>query len=227
MRSDAEEGQLSSSSESTVPAAYKKIEKAATSSSSTTWSSSCSDSDWRDGRDHQRKRRRRIKRRKDRPMFPKKDEQLKKSSSFTGRRDRKLPTTRKRARRCSSSSCDSSPTVVVRRVRRRFKCEICDHVNFSLKGFVHHGMTEHNLGVTCHVCRMMFAKRGQWMNHYAEHHPDEAVQCIYCKAKFEKPDRMSEKRWEFVHQHIYGEIFYSRLAEFEETQLSPLENPFE
>uniref|UniRef100_A0A8R1EDR6 C2H2-type domain-containing protein n=1 Tax=Caenorhabditis japonica TaxID=281687 RepID=A0A8R1EDR6_CAEJA len=77
-------------------------------------------------------------------------------------------------------------------------------------------MNEHSLDAQCHICRRKFETKTQFREHYELEHAHDAVKCIFCKSTFENPLDMDTQRWEEVHSHIYGEILYSRLAEYEE-----------
>ncbi|CAD6188160.1 unnamed protein product [Caenorhabditis auriculariae] len=168
---------------------------------------------------------------KDKPMFRRRPPQprcqvekketekpRKKSVSPRGR----VSGLRKRRRRCSSTSCDSSASESpVGRRRRRFPakklvpCAKCNHTFMSSKGLVHHDIQIHSMGVTCTTCGKIFDTFDEFKGHALEH-PENTVDCIYCKSKFGKPREMNEKRWEFVRSHLYGEILYARLAEYDD-----------
>uniref|UniRef100_A0A1I7UUV9 C2H2-type domain-containing protein n=1 Tax=Caenorhabditis tropicalis TaxID=1561998 RepID=A0A1I7UUV9_9PELO len=207
-----------SGDERKLPAAYqlpreeKKRRKRVSSSSSSATYSEGEDKGKRGGGEKRKKK----KKRKDRPMWKEEgelsgesEEEEEESDSSSSENERRRRRRRQRRER------EEEEKRKRRRERKTFRCDECGCKCFSLKGLIHHQLG-HNLGAQCHLCKKKFETKKSFREHYEMEHTQEMVKCVFCKSSFDLPLDMKGSKWEEFHTHVYGEIFYSRIADHEE-----------
>ncbi|CCD73348.1 C2H2-type domain-containing protein [Caenorhabditis elegans] len=101
-----------------------------------------------------------------------------------------------------------------------FRCDECGCNHYTLKGLIHHEMNDHNLNAKCHLCQKSFENKKTFREHCELDHTPEVVRCVFCKSSFDQPLEMNDEQWAHFFAHIYGEILYSRLADYEDRALN-------
>ncbi|CAL2038116.1 unnamed protein product [Caenorhabditis brenneri] len=206
-----------------LPAAYAKRRRRRDSSSDSNDSDDGRRREKRQSRpskkEDDRRRNARKKEKKDRPMWKEEGEisgesdNESASSSSSSSRSRSRDRRRRRQRRHSIDRRQPRKREVV---KVSHKCNDCGCSHFSLKAHIHHQLHDHNLGAQCHLCQKKFETQKAIQEHYELDHTQEIVKCNFCKSPFDQPLEMKGVKWDEFFSHLYGEIFYSRLAEYEE-----------
>ncbi|CAI2348585.1 unnamed protein product [Caenorhabditis sp. 36 PRJEB53466] len=206
-----------------LPYAYRSRKRRDSSYSSSETHSDSSE----DERKRQRRRRegkdKKLKKRKrrDKPMWKEEGEisddreSINNSESFSDR-SRSRSRDRRRKRRSEWRRGERRTGRRTEETADAIRCKECGCRHYSVKALIHHEMSEHDLNAQCHLCLQKFETRKKIREHYELEHTQEVVKCIFCKSSFDQPLEMNEGRWDDYFSHIYGEIFYSRLAETEQ-----------
>ncbi|EGT56616.1 hypothetical protein CAEBREN_03523 [Caenorhabditis brenneri] len=207
-----------------LPAAYAKRRRRQDSSSDSNDSDDGRRRDKRQSRpskkEDDRRRNARKKEKKDRPMWKEEGEisgeSDNESSSFSSSSSRSRSRDRRRRRQRRHSIDRRQPRRREAVKKQSHKCNDCGCSHFSLKAHIHHQLHDHNLGAQCHLCQKKFETQKAIQEHYELDHTQEIVKCNFCKSPFDQPLEMKGVKWDEYFSHLYGEIFYSRLAEYEE-----------